>query len=718
MARSSSPNVPRLDTNNRTLSLDKVPQLVGQLGSDGIASLKADESLAPPGKSRAPRSLKAAFDAVGDSRRESLTDTASETASEEDYDSLKHDPAVLAEGAKGGGLVLETIGQSTVNSGAKSFGSIKTSSTKSRPGPARLKSIPVTLNKLKEKGRYILTADDDALREILRAGMERVKQEKNPSSAKRKSKFSDLVFTRRFTAFDRQNVESAASPFHGFFTLFWLGTGIYMLQIAAANWQKHGNVLGSNEIMGLMFQRDLVVLGLSDGVMCASTYFGVALQHLIFRGWLSWNRQGWIIQSLWQAFFLFVVLAWTLFREWPWTHTVFFVLHGIVMLMKQHSYAFCKIQSHSEDLYSNDIADNGHLSEVYKMRAKLQLKLKQLDNIETVETPSATTPKASSLTTSYLDFRPTSNDLNQRRQSLRRNSIHEEASNISQIAAAIESGEPLDVDQVQAFQRIINWEIDALAEDLKGKCTNSGNYYPKNLNAANHFEYIVLPTLVYELEYPRSDSINWYYVAEKAVAVFGILGIMNLVSQTFIYPVVVRTIEMKDAGMSIQERLREFPWILSDLIFPFMMEYMMTWYVIWECILNLLAEITYFADRGFYDDWWNSVSWDQFARDWNRPVHNFLLRHVYHSSISSMRVNKYTATLITFFLSACVHELVMWCLFKKLRGYLLFLQMTQIPLVQLSRSRFLKGRATLGNLIFWIGIFTGPSLLCSLYLII
>jgi sterol O-acyltransferase len=140
--------------------------------------------------------------------------------------------------------------------------------------------------------------------------------------------------------------------------------------------------------------------------------------------------------------------------------------------------------------------------------------------------------------------------------------------------------------------------------------------------------------------------------------------------------------------------------------------------VIWECILNLLAELTYFADRGFYADWWNSVSWDQFARDWNRPVHNFLLRHVYHSSISSMKVNKYTATLITFFLSACVHELVMWCLFKKLRGYLLFLQMMQIPLVQMSRTRWLRGRATLGNLIFWIGIFTGPSLLCSLYLII
>jgi hypothetical protein len=48
----------------------------------------------------------------------------------------------------------------------------------------------------------------------------------------------------------------------------------------------------------------------------------------------------------------------------------------------------------------------------------------------------------------------------------------------------------------------------------------------------------VLPTLVYELEYPRSEDINWYYVAEKTAAVFGVLAVMNLISQAFIYPVV------------------------------------------------------------------------------------------------------------------------------------------------------------------------------------
>ena len=90
-------------------------------------------------------------------------------------------------------------------------------------------------------------------------------QERNPESAKRRGKFSDLVFTRQFTAFDRQNSESAGSPFHSFFTLFWLAVAIFMIRLAAANNQEYGSMLGSNEIMDIMFHRDVLVLGLSDG---------------------------------------------------------------------------------------------------------------------------------------------------------------------------------------------------------------------------------------------------------------------------------------------------------------------------------------------------------------------------------------------------------------------------------------------------------------------
>jgi len=74
-----------------------------------------------------------------------------------------------------------------------------------------------------------------------------------------------------------------------------------MMKIAAENWRKYGNILGTNEIMGLMFHRDVMVLGLSDGVMCAATGFGLILQELISRGLISWNKGGWIIQSVCSA---------------------------------------------------------------------------------------------------------------------------------------------------------------------------------------------------------------------------------------------------------------------------------------------------------------------------------------------------------------------------------------------------------------------------------
>lgn len=294
----------------------------------------------------------------------------------------------------------------------------------------------------------------------------------------------------------------------------------------------------------------------------------------------------------------------------------------------------------------------------------------------------------------------------------------EEKSALSTIAKAVESGEPLDSDQLEAFSGVVRDEIKNLSSELRGKAASEKNSYPNNLSFTNFADWTILPTLVYELEYPRQERINWWYVAEKTAATFGIIWVMIVVSQAYIYPPVAETVRMKEAGMTLQERTREFPWIVSDILFPLLLEQILTWYLIWECILNVLAELTRFADRGFYGDWWNSVSFDQYARDWNRPVHNFLLRHVYHSSISSWHLSKSSATFVTFLLSALIHELVMFCLFKKVRGYLFAMQLLQIPLVSLSRTRLLKGRTILGNIVFWIGLFVGPSFLTSLYLIV
>ncbi|OLN86346.1 Sterol O-acyltransferase 2 [Colletotrichum chlorophyti] len=635
--------------------------------------------------SEPPRSLRDASHAAAGGR---TSPTPSESPSEEDYD--KPTPSEIRRKERalvrpGAATLRASLSQGRKLSLDGSTLSEASSIDEHTPNGSGLKT-------------YVLSADDNELRDVIRRGIER---EKDPKGPRRPGKFRDLVFTRQFSTFDRQNQQAANSLFHGFYTLFWLAVALFVLKIGAANWKATGNPLGTNEIMKGMFRRDVIVLLASDGVMCGITGVSWILQRLVLSGYVDWDMSGWIIQNVWQTLFIGGVVGLTLIRDWPWTHTVFFVLHGIVMLMKQHSYAFY----------------NGYLSSAYKKRKHLLSKLKQLEQVAPTDCPSATSPSASTLSVSHLDVPPSAAGIKERRNSITQARGSDET-DLDRISHAIESREPLDVDQIRVFERIIQWEIDGLTDELKGQATSVVRAYPNNLTFKNHYEYIVLPTVVYELEYPRSDSIDWYYVAEKTAATFGIILVMIMVSQAFIYPVVMQTVAMKEVGMPLAERFRYFPWMLSDLIFPFMMEYLMAWYLIWETILNILAEITYFADRSFYDAWWNSVSWDQFSRDWNRPVHNFLLRHVYHSSISSMKVNRHTATIITFFLSACVHELVMWCLFKKLRGYLLILQMCQLPLVQLSRTKWMKGRKTLGNVMFWLGIFTGPSLLCSLYLIL
>lgn len=75
--------------------------------------------------------------------------------------------------------------------------------------------------------------------------------------------------------------------------------------------------------------------------------------------------------------------------------------------------------------------------------------------------------------------------------------------------------------------------------------------------------------------------------------------------------------------------------------------------------------LTFFTIKQFYR--WNSTSWDEFSRKWNKPVHAFLLRHVYAPTIMGYGLSRTWAMFLTFLLSACVHELVMVIVTQKFR---------------------------------------------------
>ncbi|KAJ5187201.1 hypothetical protein N7449_010195 [Penicillium cf. viridicatum] len=467
--------------------------------------------------------------------------------------------------------------------------------------------------------QYLLTADDaELLQEILRHNLS------HQSGEKRKFRFQDLKFTRQLSTF--QNMGTTAPQFHGFFVLFWMGVTLMLFRLAANNWRTYGSIWGKNEIIRLMMDKDVMVLGLTDLLLCWSTGFCLILQRVVLKGYIRWNGLGWLIQNIWQTTYLGVVIWWAYHRDWPWTHTVFIVLHCLAMLMKQHSYA----------------AYNGYLSEMYRKRNMLKASLSQTRGRERGH-PTAAKMGYSSAVDTELNAEITDlkkKDFSQRSSELQNYSRSHETDQLLSLIGTIETGVPLEPSQVKSLRELLEQEIEVLSEGLKGRCSLTNNHYPRNLTIGNICDFMALPTLVYELEYPRTKKIDWLYVAEKTLATFGIIVVMIAVSQSWIYPVVMDTVRMKEEGMTAQQRLQEFPWVLGDLLFPFMMEYLLAFYVIWECVLNAVAEITMFADRGFYSDWWNSVSWDQFARDWNRPVHNFLFRHVYHGSISEYRLSR------------------------------------------------------------------------------
>ncbi|PTU17073.1 hypothetical protein P175DRAFT_0505217 [Aspergillus ochraceoroseus IBT 24754] len=257
-----------------------------------------------------------------------------------------------------------------------------------------------------------------------------------------------------------------------------------------------------------------------------------------------------------------------------------------------------------------------------------------------------------------------------------------------------------------------------LRDDLATELTSPmGNVtYPQNLTAANYIDFLFCPTLCYELEYPRSKDRQWMEVGLKSLAVFGCIFLLTLTSEEFIVPVLSEAGSQLHTVKSFSDKALIMAEAISMLLFPFMITFLLVFLVIFEYVLGAFAELTCFADRHFYSDWWNSCDWLEFSREWNIPVHHFLRRHVYFSSLSHF--SQPVAMFITFLVSSIFHELVMSCITKKLRGYGFLAMMLQLPIIAIQKSKYFRDKTTLNNVFFWLSMIFGLSLMCTLYVLV
>ena len=115
--------------------------------------------------------------------------------------------------------------------------------------------------------------------------------------------------------------------------------------------------------------------------------------------------------------------------------------------------------------------------------------------------------------------------------------------------------------------------------------------YPKNVNINNFLYYLLAPTLVYQINYSTIPKFRPIYFTKKLILfIVQFLSLYNVISDSII-PVLAQVHELN------------YLEVFSRLIFPVLICYLMIFFILFEQILNLFAEMARFGDREFYQDW-------------------------------------------------------------------------------------------------------------------
>ncbi|KAJ2454153.1 hypothetical protein EV183_001755 [Coemansia sp. RSA 2336] len=241
--------------------------------------------------------------------------------------------------------------------------------------------------------------------------------------------------------------------------------------------------------------------------------------------------------------------------------------------------------------------------------------------------------------------------------------------------------------------------------DVSGRPKRSAIHYavayPNNVSLANFGYFWLAPTLCYQPSYPRmAGPIRKAFVAKRVTELVILCVAMWIVIQQYAVPTLVGSVRAIDTRNPfwLSERVLKLSVISAAVWF-------LGFYAVFHSGLNALAEVLRFADRAFYLDWWNSVDLAAYWREWNLPIHYFCKRHIMMPLVSpplSLPVG--AGVLLTFLVSAVMHELLFGIPTHCLCGYSFVGMMAQIPLIQLTQwlVRWRGPESGLGNAVFWI----------------
>jgi len=227
--------------------------------------------------------------------------------------------------------------------------------------------------------------------------------------------------------------------------------------------------------------------------------------------------------------------------------------------------------------------------------------------------------------------------------------------------------------------------------------------YPANVTAEDYFQFLWFPTLVYQTSYPRTASIRLSFVVKRLSET----GLCVLYTYAIFVRYVVPHLNEMTGGY------KELLFSTFKVMLPGIAVSLLVFYGILHCWLNAFAELTRFADRHFYSDWWNSTSWGTYYRKWNYVVHKFLHRHIFMDCVVVFQLSKNSAMWITFIISAIVHEYV---IAVSLGFYkpVMFVMFVVPGVLFIYLTQLMRG-SRMWNIFMWAMLIIGHGMLIALY---
>uniref|UniRef100_A0A0D9WDN8 O-acyltransferase n=1 Tax=Leersia perrieri TaxID=77586 RepID=A0A0D9WDN8_9ORYZ len=191
------------------------------------------------------------------------------------------------------------------------------------------------------------------------------------------------------------------------------------------------------------------------------------------------------------------------------------------------------------------------------------------------------------------------------------------------------------------------------------------NLQPPTLGGLIYF--MMAPTLCYQPSYPRTSCVRKGWLIRQIILYLIFTGLQGFIIEQYINPTVVNSQHPLKGGL-----LHAVETVLK-LSVPNVYLWLCMFYAFFHLWLNVLAEILRFGDREFYKDWWNART-----------------------------IDEEVAVLISFLVSAVLHELCVAVPCRILKFWAFLGIMLQIPLIVLTAYLKSKFRDTMvGNMIFW-----------------